>query len=70
MAERLDPAALFAGLTRRSPWDDHQVAYFAGEANWNYFAFVLARSDIVGAETESWHETNRCGAACWSPTRT
>ena len=58
MAERLDPAASFAGLTRRSPWDDLQVAYFAGEANWNYFAapFVLARSDIVGAETESWHE--------------
>jgi hypothetical protein len=46
------------GLTRRSPWDDLQVASFAGEANWNYFAapFILARSDIVGAETEPWHE--------------
>jgi hypothetical protein len=38
VAERRDPAALFAGLTRQSPWDEFQVACFAGEANWNYFA--------------------------------
>jgi hypothetical protein len=30
VAERLDPAASSAGLTRQSPWDDFQVAYFAG----------------------------------------
>lgn len=58
VAERRDPAASFAGLTRHSPWDDFQVAYFAGEANWNYFAapFILARSDFVTGETQPWHE--------------
>ena len=58
VAERLDPAESFAGLTRQSPWDDLQVAYFAGEANWKYFAatFILAGSDFVNAETEPWHE--------------
>jgi hypothetical protein len=57
-AERRDPAASFAGLTRHSPWDDLQVAYFAGEANWNYFAapFLLARPDFVTEETGPWHE--------------
>jgi hypothetical protein len=58
VGERRDPAASFAGLTRQSPWDDFQVAYFAGEANWNYFAapFILARSDFTAEETEPWHE--------------
>jgi hypothetical protein len=58
VAERRDPAASFAGLTRSSPWDDFQVAYFASEAHWNYFTapFVLARSDFTAEETEPWHE--------------
>jgi hypothetical protein len=30
-----------------------------GEANYFAAPFVLARSDIVGAETESWHEDER-----------
>ncbi len=56
-AERRDPAGSFAGLTRSSPWDELQVAYFAGEANWNYFAapFIFARSDFGTEETEPWH---------------
>ena len=56
--ERLDPAASFAGTTRQSPWDDLQAAYFAGEANWNYFVapFILARSDFTAEETGPWHE--------------
>ena len=60
VAERRDPAASFAGLTLESPWDDFQVAYFAGEANWNYFVspFIFARPDFVVEETEPWHE---CG---------
>jgi hypothetical protein len=60
-AERRDPAASFAGLTRQSQWDDFQVAYFAAEANWNYFTapFVLARSDFVTEEIEPWHEDNQ-----------
>jgi hypothetical protein len=56
--ERFDPAASFAGLDRQSPWDHFQVAYFASEANWNYFVapFVLARPDFVVEEAEPWHE--------------
>jgi len=39
------PAAAFAGTTRSSPWDEFQVAYFTGEANWNYLVapFLSAR---------------------------
>ena len=56
--ERCDPAAAFAGLTRHSPWDYLQVAYFAGEANWNYLTapFILARSDFITQEIEPWPE--------------
>jgi hypothetical protein len=50
--ERLDPATSFAGTTRHSPWDDFQTAYFAGEANWNYFVapFIFARADFTTQE--------------------
>jgi hypothetical protein len=58
LAERRDPAAAFIGTTRSAPWDEFQVAYFAGEANWNYFVapFLFARDDFVTEETEPWHE--------------
>ena len=58
LEERLDPAASFVGQTRRSPWDDFQAAYFASEANWNYFVapFIFTRSDFVTAEIEPWNE--------------
>jgi len=58
VSERLDPTAPFAGQTRQSPWDDFQAAYFAGEANWNYFVspFLFARPDFVVEEGEPWHE--------------
>jgi hypothetical protein len=58
VAERRDPAAAFAGTTRSSPWDEFQVAYFAGEANWNYFVapFLFARSDFGAEETAPRHE--------------
>jgi hypothetical protein len=58
VAERRDPAASFAGLARSSPWDDFQVAYFASEANWNYFTapFVFVRPDFTAEETEPWYE--------------
>jgi len=56
--ERDDPASVFAGQTRESLWDDLQVAYFVGEANWNYFVapFVFARPDFEVAEGERWSE--------------
>ncbi len=58
IAARRNPAAAFVGTTRQSPWDEFQVAYFAGEANWNYFVvpFLFARSDSVTEEIEPWHE--------------
>ena len=58
LAERRDPAAAFIGTTRHSPWDEFQVAYFAGEANWNYFTapFLFARGDFVTEETWPWRE--------------
>lgn len=56
--ERLNPAARFVGQTRTTPWDLLQAAYFAGEANWNYFAapFLFARDDVGTEEIEPWHE--------------
>lgn len=58
LAERRDPAAAFIATTRSAPWDEFQVAYFAGEANWNYFVapFIFARDDFVTEETGPWHE--------------
>jgi hypothetical protein len=56
--ERLDPAASFVGQVRQTPWDDFNAAYFAGEANWNYFVapFIFMRSDFHTEEIEAWHE--------------
>jgi len=58
VAERRDPVASFAGLTRRSSWDDLHAAYFAGEASWNYLVapFVLARPDFITEEAGPWDE--------------
>jgi hypothetical protein len=58
VAERRDPAAAFAGTTRSAPFDEFQAAYFAGEANWNYFVapFIFARPDFTTEEIEPWHE--------------
>jgi len=58
VAERHDPLVSFAGLTRYSPWDEFHVAYFASEANWNYFVapFIFARGDYITRETGLWRE--------------
>jgi len=58
LTERHEPTAAFTGTTRQSPWDEFQVAYFASEANWNYFAapFIFARGDFVTEETWPWRE--------------
>ena len=57
VADRRDIAASFDGLTQ-SPWNDLQVAYFAGEAGWNYLVspFLFARPDFAVEEIEPWHE--------------
>ena len=56
--ERRESAASFAGLSRDSPWDDFQVAYFASEANWNYYVapFILAGPGFQTEETGPWAE--------------
>jgi hypothetical protein len=58
IADRPDPAAAFVGTLRDSPWDEFQVAYFIGEATWNYFVapFLFARDDFATEETEPWRE--------------
>jgi hypothetical protein len=58
VAERRDPAAALAGATRKSPWDELEVAYFVGEANWHYFVvpFLFTRDDFVTEETWPWRE--------------
>ena len=66
VAERLDPAASFAGTTRSSPWDDFQAAYLAGEANWNYFVAPL--SSLVRTSSSRkpgpGRKTGRSGGGC------
>jgi hypothetical protein len=58
VSERRDPAASFAGTTRSARWDELQAAYFAGEANWNYYVapFIFARGDFETEETGPWSE--------------
>jgi hypothetical protein len=58
VAERRDAAAAFIGTSHRSCWDEFQVAYFAGEANWNFFVapFIFTRGDFVTEETWPWRE--------------
>jgi hypothetical protein len=58
VAERRDPESAFTGFTQHSPWDDFQVAYFAGQASWNYFVapFLFARPDFAVEEGEPWAE--------------
>ena len=56
--ERLHPAASFIGQVRQTPWDDFHAAYFASEANWNYFVapFIFARGDFLAEEIGPWRE--------------
>lgn len=56
--ERLNPAATFIDHVRQTPWGTFHAAYFAGEANWNYFVapFIFTRSDFLTEEIERWEE--------------
>jgi hypothetical protein len=56
--ERIHPERSFEGHVRQTPWDPLQAAYFASEANWNYFVspFLFARDDFVVEELEAWPE--------------
>lgn len=52
------PRASFAGHTLETPWDDLQLAYFAGCAMWTYLnmPFLLAAPGVESFELEPWDE--------------
>jgi len=52
---RDDPEKSFEGQERETPWDDIDVAYFAGEALWTYLntPFLYARDDFTTEEIPS-----------------
>ena len=61
VAERRGPTAAFVAAARRSPWDELQVAYSAGEASWTYFVapFLFARGDFATEESWPWREAGQ-----------
>lgn len=56
--DRPNPASVFVGTARATPWDPLQAAYFASEGNWNYFVapFIFTRDDVRTEETGQWDE--------------
>ncbi|MCB4768606.1 hypothetical protein LGR54_08320 [Ancylobacter sp. Lp-2] len=54
--ELLQPRASFAGHTLQTPWNELQLAYFAGCAMWTYLnvPFVLAWPGVESEELEPW----------------
>jgi hypothetical protein len=56
VAERRNPGPSFSAPDQESPWDDLQVASFAGQAIWNSLAapFLFARPDFVVQEIDPW----------------
>jgi hypothetical protein len=56
VAERRNPAPSFSAPDQESPWDDLQVATFAGQAIWNSLAapFLFARPDFIVQEIDLW----------------
>jgi hypothetical protein len=56
LTERRNPSPSIAGPDQESPWDDLQVASFAGQAIWNALAapFLFARPDFVVQEIDPW----------------
>jgi hypothetical protein len=63
LSERLDPRNSFSGHTLQTPWDDLQLAYFAGYAMWTYLTtpFLFALPGVESEEIDSWQE----GATIW-----
>jgi hypothetical protein len=61
LSERLDPRNSFSGHTLQTPWDDLQLAYFAGYAMWTYLTtpFLFALPGVESEEIESWEENGK-----------
>jgi hypothetical protein len=60
---RDNPEKSFEGQQRETPWDDIQVAYFAGEALWTYLntpflytreGFAIAEISSIQVDSETW----------------
>ena len=56
--ERLQPRASFVGHEVDTPWDQLQLAYFAGYAMWTYLTtpFLLAMDGVATEELQPWRE--------------
>jgi hypothetical protein len=56
--ERLMPRDSFAGHALDTPWDQLQLAYFAGYAMWTYLTtpFVFAMDGVATEELDPWRE--------------
>jgi hypothetical protein len=58
LRERVNPRESFKGHTLETPWDDLQLAYFAGYAMWTYLntPFLFALPGVRTKEIDSWEE--------------
>lgn len=58
LAEDLSPRRSFEGHTLQTPWNDLQLAFFAGCAMWTYLnvPFVLASPGVEVTEVSPWNE--------------
>ena len=56
--ERFNPRESFKGHTLDTPWDNLQLAYFAGYAMWTYMntPFLFALPGVQTQELEPWQE--------------
>jgi len=56
--ERLNPRESFQGHLLETPWDNLQLAYFAGYAMWTYLntPFLFALPGVETEEIEPWQE--------------
>jgi hypothetical protein len=60
LAERRNPRDSFKGHTLASPWDETQLAYFAGYAIWTYLTapFSFAMPGFETEEVDGWREND------------
>jgi hypothetical protein len=56
--KRTDPRESFADHVLETPWDDLQLAFFAGCAMWTYLntPFLLAWEGVESKDAGAWHE--------------
>src|SRR2546428_1830389 len=64
LEELLQPRSSFKGHSLETPWNDLQLAYFAGCAMWTYLntPFLLVRPGVESEEIEPWQEAGEAAA--------